>query len=148
MNSDNQSLVYHPCIRLLHFSRTNRQQVEFLNKFLGNMSRFGIIALMSQLLPLFFHSRMLLLRPYFVSQHTNLIRGVFRTLSKMKCFAKIVNGWKLLTIFAKLFILDVWQGSEYASANNNMCITITTNSVISGMHFFFSCLFFLFCFFC
>ena len=35
----------------------------------------------------------------------------------MKCFAKIVNGWKLLTISAQHFILDVWQGSEYASTN-------------------------------
>ena len=31
---------------------------------------------------------------------------------KMKCFAKIVND---LTIFAKHSILDVWEGSEYAS---------------------------------
>ena len=29
---------------------------------------------------------------------------------KMECFVKIANG------FAKLSILDVWQGSEYASA--------------------------------
>ena len=78
MNSDNQLLVYHPCIELWHFSQTNRQHVEFLNRFLGNMSRFGIVALMSQLLPLFVHSCMLLLRPYFVFQHANLIRGVFR----------------------------------------------------------------------
>ena len=28
--------------------------------------------------------------------------------SKMKCFAKIINGLKLLTIFAKRSILDVW----------------------------------------
>ena len=36
--------------------------------------------------------------------------------SKMECFAKIVNSWKLLTFFVKHAILDVWQGSEYASA--------------------------------
>ena len=30
----------------------------------------------------------------------------------MKCFAKIVNGWKPLT--AERSILDVWQCSEYA----------------------------------
>ena len=30
-------------------------------------------------------------------------------------FAKMVNGFFLQTIFAKRFILDVWQGSEYAS---------------------------------
>ena len=33
--------------------------------------------------------------------------------SKMVRFAKIVNGLKLLTIFAKSSILDVWLGSEY-----------------------------------
>ena len=33
----------------------------------------------------------------------------------MERFAKIVNGWKPLTIFAKLSILDVLQGFEYAS---------------------------------
>ena len=31
----------------------------------------------------------------------------------MENFAKIVNGWKPLTIFAKHSILDVWQDSEY-----------------------------------
>ena len=36
--------------------------------------------------------------------------------SKMERFAKLVNGWKQLTIFAKSFILDVEQGSECASA--------------------------------
>ena len=36
--------------------------------------------------------------------------------SNMELFAKIVNEWKLLTIFEKNSILDVWQGSEYASA--------------------------------
>ena len=29
--------------------------------------------------------------------------------SKIKHFTKIVNGWKLLTIFAKSFLLTVWQ---------------------------------------
>ena len=37
--------------------------------------------------------------------------------SKMECFLKIVNGYNQLTIFAKYFILDVWQCSEYASNN-------------------------------
>ena len=36
-------------------------------------------------------------------------------ISKMESFAKIVNGFQSLTIFAKRYILDVWQGSEYAS---------------------------------
>ena len=33
----------------------------------------------------------------------------------MGFFEKINNGWKLLTIVEKSSILDVWQGSEYAS---------------------------------
>ena len=33
----------------------------------------------------------------------------------MECFAKIVNGFYMLTVFTKRFILDIWQGSEYAS---------------------------------
>ena len=35
--------------------------------------------------------------------------------SKMDLFAKIVKGWKSLTIFAKSSILDVCLGSEYTS---------------------------------
>ena len=34
--------------------------------------------------------------------------------SKMALFAKLVDGWNPLTIFAKSSILDVWQGSENA----------------------------------
>ena len=34
--------------------------------------------------------------------------------SKMELFTKISNGWKLLTIFEKRPIFDVWQSSEYA----------------------------------
>ena len=33
----------------------------------------------------------------------------------MERFAKIINGFKALTIFAKHFILDFWHGSEYVS---------------------------------
>ena len=33
----------------------------------------------------------------------------------MERFAKVVNKFYLLTIFAKCSILDVWQGSGYAS---------------------------------
>ena len=36
----------------------------------------------------------------------------------MELFMEIVNGWKLLTIFAKSSILDIWLGSEYASVYN------------------------------
>ena len=41
--------------------------------------------------------------------------GVFRPCqtSKMERFAK--NAVKALNIFAKRFILDVWQGSEYVN---------------------------------
>ena len=34
----------------------------------------------------------------------------------MEHSAEIVNGLQRLTIFAKHSILNVWQGSEYASA--------------------------------
>ena len=36
--------------------------------------------------------------------------------SKMELFAKLVNNWKLLHFFSKSSIRDIWQGSEYASA--------------------------------
>ena len=35
----------------------------------------------------------------------------------MKRFAKIVHDFKTLTAFAKLSILDISQGSEYASGD-------------------------------
>ena len=31
---------------------------------------------------------------------------------------KMVNGWKPLNTFATISVLDVWQGSEYASVND------------------------------
>ena len=40
----------------------------------------------------------------------------------MGFFEKINNGWKLLTIVEKSSILDVWQGSEYASAMDLLTI--------------------------
>ena len=33
-------------------------------------------------------------------------------------FAEVVNGFQLLTIFAKISILKVWLGSEYASGQD------------------------------
>ena len=33
----------------------------------------------------------------------------------MELFAKVVNDFQPLTIFAKSYILDVWLDSEYAS---------------------------------
>ena len=35
--------------------------------------------------------------------------------SKMERFENIIEGFEPLTVFAKRSILDVWQGSEYAS---------------------------------
>ena len=43
-------------------------------------------------------------------------------LCKMEVFAKIVNGFQLITIFAKSSFLDVWQGSEYATINKSKWI--------------------------
>ena len=46
-------------------------------------------------------------------------RGAFRTqlkISKMKLFANTVNDFQPLVTFGKSSILDVWLGSEYASA--------------------------------
>ena len=44
-------------------------------------------------------------------------RGVFRALPSIsdEAFVKIVNDFQSLTVFAKSSILNVWQGSEYAS---------------------------------
>ena len=35
--------------------------------------------------------------------------------SKLEVFAKIVNGFSFLTIFAKSSIVDIWKDSEFAS---------------------------------
>ena len=35
----------------------------------------------------------------------------------MELVVEIVNSWKLLNIFAKSSILNVWQGSQNASAH-------------------------------
>ena len=40
-------------------------------------------------------------------------------ISKMERFAKIVNGFKSLTIFVKRSILDVWQCFKNASESGN-----------------------------
>ena len=47
-----------------------------------------------------------------------LLWGIFRTMStyKMERFGKIIEGFEPSTIFAERSILDIWQGSEYASA--------------------------------
>ena len=45
-------------------------------------------------------------------------RGVFRALPSIsdEAFVKIVNDFQSLTIFGKSSIFNVWQASEYASA--------------------------------
>ena len=45
----------------------------------------------------------------------------------MERFGKIVNHWKLLTIFAKLSSLDIWQVSEYASELFHLRYTVLDN---------------------
>ena len=44
----------------------------------------------------------------------------------MKLF-EIINGFQLLTVFAKISILDVWQGFEYAS---DSCSYFTTAEIL------------------
>ena len=43
--------------------------------------------------------------------------------SKIELFAKIVNSFQSLTSFSKNSILYIWQGSEYASDNNDQKVT-------------------------
>ena len=47
----------------------------------------------------------------------------FSQASKMKPFAKLFNGFKPLTTFAKTSVLDVWLGSEYASGHESAFLT-------------------------
>ena len=61
----------------------------------------------------------------------------------MELFVKIVNGWQPLTIFAKSFILDVCQGSEYAYVTNMLFYSILFYSILfySILFLFYSILF-------
>ena len=60
----------------------------------------------------------------------------------MELFAKIVNGSKPLTISVKSSILDVWQGSAYASEispiseifHNSLVCNLWWNRLISRIH--------------
>ena len=45
---------------------------------------------------------------------------------------KIINGFQLLTIFAKSSILDVWKGSEYASGDRKQSRLFTNVLKISS----------------
>ena len=49
--------------------------------------------------------------------------------SKTDRFAKVVNGFQLLTIFAKYSILDVWQSPEYVSAKKPSQPAITCSKL-------------------
>ena len=42
--------------------------------------------------------------------------------SKMELFAKIVNSFQPVTIFAKSSILDIWLGSEYTKFMNTILL--------------------------
>ena len=57
--------------------------------------------------------------------------------SKMELFEKIIEGFESLTIFEKHSILNVWQGSEDASAAN-ICLFQTgeeTNTIVGTIEF-------------
>ena len=50
--------------------------------------------------------------------------------SKMEQFVKIVNGIKLLTVFTKSSILDVWMGSKYTSV---ICKYLKVNDFVISL---------------
>ena len=56
-------------------------------------------------------------------------------MSKMEHFAKIGNGFYPLTIFAKRSILDIWQGSEYASGL--FCSFLMVDSIVVSLFIYF-----------
>ena len=43
--------------------------------------------------------------------------------SKMELFGKILNDFQPLTIFTKIFILDVWKSPEYISGIETRWLT-------------------------
>ena len=51
----------------------------------------------------------------------------------MEIFAKIVNDFQPLIVFAKSSILDVWQASEYAS--RNMAGNLIANGILHKINF-------------
>ena len=52
-------------------------------------------------------------------------RGRFRTCqtSKMVRFTGVLNDWKTFINLARHHILDIWQGSKYASTISNIIVT-------------------------
>ena len=65
--------------------------------------------------------------------------------SNMELLAKIVNGWKPFTVFAKSSILDVWLGSEYTSAVKHLWWTFFVKIALGEKYpntkFFLVCIF-------
>ena len=53
--------------------------------------------------------------------------------SKMEYFPNIVNYCKALNFFAKHSILDVWQGSEYASETCASAFPYIRNDILYGI---------------
>ena len=47
----------------------------------------------------------------------------------MEHFAKIVNSFQALPIFAKRSILDAWQDSEYISVIHNIYLQLLTRRI-------------------
>ena len=47
----------------------------------------------------------------------------------MEYFAKIVNSFQALPIFAKRAILDAWQDSEYISVIHNIYLQLLTRRI-------------------
>ena len=60
-------------------------------------------------------------------------------ISKMEPYAKIVNGFQLLTIFAESSILDNELGSEYACRSERYHLHCTKNKEILNGKFNFLC---------
>ena len=56
---------------------------------------------------------------------------IFREMVKsmMELFTKKFDNCNLLAVFAKRHILDVWQGSEYASGGRNLNFSKTDNVI-------------------
>ena len=48
--------------------------------------------------------------------------------SELEYLVKIVNKWKLRTIFEKFSILDMWPGSEYAFTVDSLYLDYVSNS--------------------
>ena len=59
------------------------------------------------------------MRRVFMFQSDIVMGLLVKIVNGFKSLWKIVNGLKVLIIFAKYSILDIWLKSEYASENYN-----------------------------